>query len=93
MSSLAMATLIASGQLYPSTTACGLCADVDPRSEKAYEILEIVEPHMTKCNMCGDEAVRVGVFDDNNGSEFRALCERHKQFGKWNGYDAAFGWD
>ena len=80
--------------MYKTPDAFGVCVNVRPYSVEATTILELIEPSITKCHMpdCDEEAVRVGVFavmspGDGAGdhSEFRGLCERHKQFGQWNG--------
>jgi len=85
---------------YKSSLAYGVCANVDPASPLAMSILDELEPQMNECHMCGDVAVRVGIFETPNrtndrkkASEFRALCERHKQFGMWSDADTAWGWE
>lgn len=77
-------------QLYRSCLAFGICAIVDPRSEKATELLSILEPRITKCDMpdCSEKAIRVAIYPteskgDEKSSEFRGLCERHDQSGMY----------
>ena len=66
----------------------GLVArNVSPYSRRASLFLNLLSPIIHKCHHCGDKAVRVGAFarlGRKNQTEFRGLCERHKNFGRWN---------
>lgn len=77
---------------YTSSVSFGICADVAPYSKQTTKLLNIVEPLISKCNMpnCSEVAVRVGIYatpnrksDGKFASEFRGLCERHKQQGMY----------
>lgn len=76
--------------------ALGLVAtNVKANSIKQTLLLIILEPILNRCHHCGDQAVRVGCYpsNDEKSVEYRALCERHKGFGLWYGYDRVFGND
>lgn len=84
-------------KIYKDATSFGVCVEgVDPYSEEATAILDLIEPEFKTCSMpdCNDKCVRVGVFEHGrkNGvdSEFRGLCERHKNHGILN---LSGGWD
>ena len=85
-------------RVYRSALGYGLFANVEPDTPRATVLLEYLEPIIERCHHCGEPAVRVGVFGNRSGKgeepecEFRGLCERHKQFGKWDGPDVAWGW-
>lgn len=71
--------------------AFGVCFNVEPYSAEATMLLDIVEPLIDNCHMpsCKKPAVRVGVYGvmdagKKDDSEFRGLCEAHKQTGVWN---------
>jgi len=84
-------------QAFRTRTTYGLCFGIKPNSSKATLLLNILEPVLHRCHICGSEAVRVGMYpivDSNEkGTEFRALCTRHEGFGMWGDHNTAWGFD
>jgi hypothetical protein len=78
-------------KFYKMAIALGVCADVKAGTKESDEILESIE--YTTCDMpdCNEPSVRIGVYPvDKNITEYRQLCERHKNIGIWS--DTG-GWD
>lgn len=81
------------GTMTRTPNAYGIVAtNVKPNSIKQTLLLILLEPILNRCHHCSAPAVRVGCYPmkDENSVEYRALCERHKGFGLWYGYDEVF---
>ena len=87
------------GKPFRTSTSFGLCYKVNPDSNLATLLLQILEPIIEHCDMpdCNHKAVRVGIFSvpsnltNSDIAEFRGLCDRHRQFGIWDSYDTPWG--
>lgn len=74
-------------KLFKMSCAYGVCSKVYNE-----DIANSLTYQMSKCDMpgCHEPSVRLGIYEDDDYTEYRQLCERHKNIGIWGNNG---GWD